>query len=239
MNPVSREGSDPIFPCASVSLCLCVFPYCFGFGWEFTSTISAMLFKARFHPRIVDGSITQTFRRWKRSLVVPGNRYRQPFGEIEVLSTKEVDEKSITERDAELAGYSSRKDLLAELEKYREGTLYRIDFRFAGADRRIALRQKDDLSGEDIDALMKRLTRLDKASSHGPWTRQALELIDRNPAVVSTVLAAEMGVDRPVFKIDIRKLKESGLTESLEVGYRLSPRGKRLLTYLRTLGKER
>jgi hypothetical protein len=116
-----------------------------------------------------------------------------------------------------------------------DGSVYRIDFCFAGADRRIALRQNDALSEADIDALVRRLTRLDKASSHGPWTRQALELIDRNPAVVSTVLAAEMGLDRPVFKIDIRKLKESGLTEGLEVGYRLSPRGKRLLAHLRTL----
>src|SRR5262249_62278437 len=116
---------------------------------------------------------------------------------------------------------------------YPDGTLYRIDFRFAGADRRIALREKDDLSDADIEDLTKRLGRLDKASSHGPWTRQALEVIDRKPAVVSTVLAAEMGLERPVFQLDIRKLKESGLTESLEVGYRLSPRGKRLLAHLR------
>jgi len=194
-----------------------------------------VLFKVRFYPGIVDGSITRTFRRWKRLQVVPGNRYRQPFGEIEVISAEEVAERSITVHDAELAGYGSRDDLLAELAKYGQGTPYRIDFRFAGADRRVALRHKDDLSEADIDALMKRLTRLDKASSHGPWTRRALELIDRNPAVVSTVLAAEMGVDRPMFKIDIRKLKESGLTESLEVGYRLSPRGKRLLAHLRTI----
>jgi hypothetical protein len=192
-----------------------------------------MLFKARFYAGIVDGSITRTFRRWKRLQVVPGNRYRQPFGEVEVVSAGKVDERLITARDAELAGYESRDDLLTELARHREGTLYRIDFRFAGADRRIALRQKEDLSEEDIDALVKRLSRLDKASSHGPWTRQALELIDRKPAVVSTVLAAEMGIERPVFKIDIRKLKESGLTESLEVGYRLSPRGKRLLAHLR------
>lgn len=192
-----------------------------------------MLFKVRFHPGIVNGSITRTFRRWKRLQVVPGNRYRQPFGEVEVVSAGEADERSITARDARLAGYENRDDLLSELGKYREGTLYRIDFRFAGADRRIALRQKEDLSEEDIDALVKRLTRLDKASSHGAWTRQALELIDRKPAVVSTVLAAEIGIERPVFKIDIRKLKESGLTESLEVGYRLSPRGKRLLAHLR------
>jgi len=202
-----------------------------------TSTISWMLFKARFHDRIVDGSITRTYRRWKRLQVVPGNRYRQPFGEIEVVSAKEAKERAITLRDAELAGYASRDELLAELAQYPDGILYRIEFRFAGADRRIALRQADDLSDADIDALLKRLTRLDKASSHGPWTRQALELIDRHPAVVSTVLAAEMGVDRPVFKLDIRKLKESGLTESLDVGYRLSPRGKRLLSYLRKLDR--
>ena len=194
-----------------------------------------MLFKARFHPGIVNGSITRTFRRWKRLQVVPGNRYRQPFGEVEVVSAGEVDERSITERDAKLAGYERRDDLLSELAKYGEGTLYRIDFRFAGADRRIALRQRDDLSEEDIDALVKRLTRLDNASSHGPWTREALELIDRKPAVVFMVLVAEMGIERLVFKIDIRKLKESGLTESLEVGYRLSPRGKRLLAHLRAL----
>jgi hypothetical protein len=192
-----------------------------------------VLFKTRFYPRIVDGTVTRTFRRWKRLQVVAGNRYRQPFGEIEVVSAEELDEISITESDAELAGYGSLHELFAELAKYHEGTLYRIDFRFAGADQRIALRQTDALSEADLEALVKRLARLDKASSRGPWTRQALELIDRNPAVVSTVLAAAMGVDRPAFKIDIRKLKESGLTESLEVGYRLSPRGKRLLEHLR------
>jgi hypothetical protein len=197
-----------------------------------------MLFKTRFHPGIIRGSITRTFRRWKRLQVVPGNRYRQAFGEVEVVSAEKVRERSITARDAELAGYASRYDLLSELAEYPDGTLYRIDFRFAGADRRIALREKDDLSEADIDALTKRCGRLDKASSHGPWTRQALELIDRKPAVVSTVLAAEMGLERPVFKLDIRKLKESGLTESLEVGYRLSPRGKRLLAHLRSLDRD-
>ena len=194
-----------------------------------------MLFKVRFHSGIVDGSITCTFRRWKRLQVSVGNRYRQPFGELEVLSVQEVDERSIGDKDATLAGYKSREDLLAELAEYPDGTLYRIDFRFADADRRIALRENDDLSDTDIDRLVKRLARLDKASSHGPWTRQALELIDSNPGIVSTVLAAKMGLDRPAFKLDIRKLKESGLTESLTIGYRLSPRGKRLLGHLRTI----
>ena len=198
-----------------------------------------MLFKASFHARIVDGSITRTFRRWKRLQVVPGNRYRQAFGEIEVTAAVETNVGSITEPDAKAAGYDSRKDLFMELDKYTDGTLYRIDFRFAGADRRIALREKDDMSDSEIDALVKRLDRLDKASSLGPWTRQALELIEGHPAVVSTVLAAKMGVERPAFKLNIRKLKESGLTESLEVGYRLSPRGERLLDHLRTTRKSK
>src|SRR5205823_3602921 len=49
----------------------------------------------------------------ERLQVVPGNRYRQPFGEIEVVSAKEVEERSITKRDAELAGYESREELMA------------------------------------------------------------------------------------------------------------------------------
>ena len=35
-----------------------------------------------------------------------------------------------------------------------------------------------------------------------------------------------------MFKTDVRKLKELGLTESLEVGYRLSPRGEAVLRAL-------
>jgi hypothetical protein len=34
------------------------------------------------------------------------------------------------------------------------------------------------------------------------------------------------------FKLDVRKLKELGLTESLKIGYRLSPRGIAVLERL-------
>ena len=43
-------------------------------------------------------------------------------------------------------------------------------------------------------------------------------------------LAASVGREKPPFKLDVRKLKNLGLTESLPVGYRLSPRGR---SYLR------
>jgi hypothetical protein len=42
-------------------------------------------------------------------------------------------------------------------------------------------------------------------------------------------LAAQLGREKRPFKADVRKLKELGLTESLDVGYRLSPRGKAFL----------
>jgi hypothetical protein len=68
---------------------------------------------------------------------------------------------------------------------------------------------------------------IDRAADR-PWTRQALELIAQHPGVVSTELAAAAGQERAAFKIRIRRLKALGLTESLEFGYRLSPRGRRL-----------
>ena len=39
-------------------------------------------------------------------------------------------------------------------------------------------------------------------------------------------LARELGTETLVFKRDVRKLKELGLTESLAIGYLLSPRGE-------------
>ncbi len=66
----------------------------------------------------------------------------------------------------------------------------------------------------------------DAASSAGPWTRQTLAIIDRSPGVRAPDLAAELGRDTPSFKRDVRKLKELGMTESLDIGYRLSPRGE-------------
>ncbi len=75
------------------------------------------------------------------------------------------------------------------------------------------------------------LQKLDKAAP-APWTRQALQLIADHPGVVSTSLAETAGMERADFKLNIRKLKALGLTISLEVGYRLSPRGVALLATL-------
>lgn len=67
------------------------------------------------------------------------------------------------------------------------------------------------------------------ARAERPWTRETLRLIRDNPSRVSTELAEAMGLERKYFKNRVRRLKGLGLTESLEVGYRISPRGEALL----------
>ena len=57
-----------------------------------------------------------------------------------------------------------------------------------------------------------------------------LDVIRRRPATRAADLAAEeFGRERDPFKIDVRKLKNLGLTHSLDVGYELSPRGAEYL----------
>ena len=78
---------------------------------------------------------------------------------------------------------------------------------------------------------MARLRRVD-ASADTPWTASYLRLIAGQPATVARVLAAQAGAELIVFKRRVRQLKELGLTQSLEVGYRISPRGEAVLAAL-------
>jgi hypothetical protein len=85
------------------------------------------------------------------------------------------------------------------------------------------------MSRDEIAGLSARLARLDAMSRRGPWTRRVLGLIARRPGARAADLAASTGVETKWFKGNVRKLKALGLTESLPVGYRLSPRGRVLL----------
>ena len=59
-----------------------------------------------------------------------------------------------------------------------------------------------------------------------------LTAIRDHPSVPATELAAGFAREKMPFKLDVRKLKELGLTESLRPGYRLSPRGQSVLARL-------
>ena len=85
------------------------------------------------------------------------------------------------------------------------------------------------LTDKQIQDMDKRLDRMDASSPQGPWTRRTLQLIAEQPGVVSTVLSRQMNRERYEFKGLVRKLRDLGLTYSLEVGYCLSPRGRAYL----------
>jgi hypothetical protein len=180
---------------------------------------------------IVEGRIDLQFRRWRRPTVKTGGKLRTVVGELAIGRVEPISLSRITPSDATRAGYRSRADLLRELASFRDdGRLYRIEVRHSGPDPRAVLRERADLSDEEVAMLTGRLARFDAASTHGPWTMQTLRLIDEQPATLAADIAASIGRTRAPFKADVRKLKELGLTESLDVGYRLSPRGRAFLT---------
>lgn len=148
---------------------------------------------------------------------------------LSIKAVATVTEKSITESEARHAGYSSKRELLADLRPDPKGTIYRIRLKYDGEDPRIALRNNATLTTEDLAALKIRLARMDAANKAGPWTREVLNTIGKNPGQIAANLAAKLGFEKEWLKTHIRKLKNLGLTESLESGYRLSPRGKKFL----------
>jgi hypothetical protein len=180
--------------------------------------------------KIRDGSIEVAFRRWSRPRVLVGTRMRTSVGLIEVTSLKQV--ADVSAADARRAGAQSREDLVRLMAAREPHPIWRIGLRFAGADPRVALRGDSDLDEGERATLVARLDRLDRSSPRGPWTRTVLALIAERPAVRAPDLATALGRDTLTFKRDVRKLKELGLTESLPVGYRISPRGAALLVSL-------
>ncbi|MFD4643613.1 hypothetical protein ACFWN2_40335 [Lentzea sp. NPDC058436] len=172
-----------------------------------------MLIRVADWERIRSGEVTLQFRRWKRPTVRAGGTLRTSLG---VLAIDAVDVVSrVSRAEAVAAGFPTVAALKSSVDG-REGSLYRIRLRYVGEDPRVELRSSSDVDGLELSAGALAL----------------LRLIAANPAVRAADLAASVGREKLPFKADVRKLKAKGLTESLEVGYRLSPRGE---AYLRSL----
>jgi hypothetical protein len=188
-----------------------------------------VLFRKDVLSAIGRGDVTAAFRRWRRPTVRSGGRLRTAVGVLAIESVEEVEARDISEHAARAAGYDSpdaaRRDLAGT-----EGRVYQIRFRLIGDDPRVALRAAvipDRAGFENVAAALRKLDR------NGAWTQTVLDLIERNPGAHAKALAEELEMERLSFKRRVRQLKELGLTESLPVGYRLSPRGVSVLEYLR------
>lgn len=189
-----------------------------------------MLFERKLREGIHSGLIVVAFRRWRRCQVVSGHRYRTGIDLIEVESVDVVGPADIDSRQATEAGYATVEDLLSDLRGDANLPLYRIRLRRVDEpDPREQRAAAGDITADELASLSARLARLDRSGRNGPWTLAVLTLIAERPATVSTVLAGAMGWERQDFKQHVRRLKDLGLTISLDIGYRLSPRGEAYL----------
>ena len=191
-----------------------------------------MLLKQETLRGIEIGAITMAFRRWRRPTVKAGGNLLTSVGQLAVEAVDIVSLEEITESEAVAAGFSSLALLQSQLLRRTDGDVYRVRLHLAGPDPRIALREQVP-EGAELDVIVGRLARLDSRGSSGPWTRLVLTLLHERAGERAAALAEVVGVDKAAFKVNVRKLKSLGLTESLRVGYRLSPRGEAVLGRLR------
>jgi hypothetical protein len=191
-----------------------------------------MLLKNKTIEGIQSGKITLIFRRWKKAGVKKDGTQMTQLGVVGIDDVKIVTENQITERDAKKAGFKSREDLLSDLYD-RDEDIYKIKVHWVGEDPRKALSSNDKLSKKEIDEIIGKLQKLDQGSQRGNWTQLYLQMIHDQPNTHAEILAGQIGLTIPTFKPWVRKLKALGLTESLRPGYRLSPRGKKVLQALR------
>jgi hypothetical protein len=196
-----------------------------------------MLFRKEFLDGIRTGAITLAFRRWRRPTVRAGGTLLTPVGQLAIASVEPVTLGEITEDDAREAGYLSRAALVDELKALREGDIFRIRLGPLRPDPRIALRDTPAATVAEYQAMRNSLRRLDARASGGPWTTLVLETIRSHPSTRAGDLCGLVGQGKEQFKLNVRKLKNLGLTESLGTGYRLSPRGEALLALLQENGE--
>jgi hypothetical protein len=184
-----------------------------------------MLFKEVHLKGIQGGTISLAFRKWDKASVKKGTLLKTPIGLVEIVDITTMDEDKITANDVLNAGFESKGKLLQSLRQNHSANIYKIEVRYHSADPRIELREQN-LTNEKYAVLKEKLMRLDKYSKQGDWTRTVLLIIKDNPHLHTIGIARLTGFEKEWLKLNIRKLKNLGLTISHNVGYELSPLGK-------------
>lgn len=173
---------------------------------------------------IAAGTVTLVLRRWDAPRAKVGGTQRTVAGTIRIDDVAEhPGAYRVSAAQARAAGYPTAAAAQKDLDRRPARHTYVITVSFVAPDERPQLASDEKLSADDVTAITARLDRWDAATE--PWTRQYLALIAANEAVRAPDLAARVGLDVPRFKRRVRQLKSLGLTISLDVGYRVSPRG--------------
>ena len=181
---------------------------------------------------IKDGTIDLAFRRWDRPRVKVGTRMRTGVG---------AHRGDLGRAGAAVVAPGRRRPPGGRLVRHRPPAGPRPPHRPTGVARRPALRRRGPARDAARAAARPRTrstgsgpgsTGSTPPRRHGPWTRASLELIDRNPGVRAPDLAARARAARPRSgRPTSASSRRSGLTESLAIGYRLSPRGEVVLDH--------
>ena len=195
-----------------------------------------MLFQRRFHERIVKGEIGCTVRIWQRPHVKVGGRYALGGGAVVVDKIYETQLDDVTPALARRCGFESLVDLLKVAKHGAGERVFVIDFHYDGKAGGRPQPSTAAISADEIAELVRRLEAMDRRSRTGAWTLATLRAIEARPGVLAAKLARSLGRPRDEFKRDVRKLKTLGLTFSLEIGYRLTPKGEALLASLSSRG---
>ena len=177
---------------------------------------------------IASGEVTLAFRRWRRPTVKAGGTLQTPVGLLAIEAVDVVEPDAITDADARRAGFPDAAAVRAALRGRGDAVPDRLPPRRPGPARRAARRRR---------AHRRRTATRSRRGSRGS-TRRARAARGRRrrcgrspppPARARPTWPPDSAVEKLPFKADVRKLKALGLTESLERGYRLSPRGRAYL----------
>ena len=185
-----------------------------------------MLIKSVHLHGIKSGTVRLAFRRWEKPRVKEGTLLKTFIGLVKVERITLVKEGQITKKDVWDAGFESLEQLLNSLQQRDSGNIYKIALRYHAEDPRIKGREQKTLTDSVYAELKNKLVRLDKNSRQGMWTKKVLLAIQKNPHLRAVGVAKLTGFEKQWLKLNIRKLKNLGLTISHEVGYELSPLGK-------------
>lgn len=181
---------------------------------------------------VASGEIDRVFRRWTVPRVRAGSTLHTTAGIVEIARVDQIELRDISDEDARSAGERDATALAATLRGSERDPVFRIAVRYVGPDHRVVLSDRGELSRHDIGEIAAALARLDRASRRGAWTAAVLAAVADHRGCRAAELADLLCRDKESLKLDVRKLKNLGLTRSLSSGYEISPRGA---AYLRAI----